>query len=135
MAIDSSRIAHVYCVAVVDHPTLDKWGAGSSFECESRTISAMTTTHAELQHIVTELSTAGDFIDYLQAREAFFAKNQMMGISELDLLAFYKSDPEEFLRHIENAGCCHRRRRMLGRVRKARMSAATGRYGSTVPHH
>lgn len=103
LAIDPSRIAHVYCVAVVDHPTLDKWGAGSSFECESRTISAMTTTHAELQHIVTELSTAGDFIDYLQAREAFFAKNQMMGISELDLLAFYKSDPEEFLRHIENA--------------------------------
>jgi len=103
IAIVPSRIAHVFCVAVVDHPSLDKWGVGPTFECDSRTISAMTTTQDELQHIVTELSTAGDFVDYLQAREAFFAKNQMMGISELDLLAFYKGDPDEFLRHIENA--------------------------------
>jgi hypothetical protein len=100
VAVDPARLKHVYGVIVVDHPTLDKWGKGPSFSVNGRTISILTTTHEELQHLLVELSTPGDFADYMQAREAFFAKNMMMGISELDLLAFYKGDPDEFNRHV-----------------------------------
>ena len=103
VTLDSSRIKHIYGVAVVDHPMLNKWGNGPSFTVDGRTVSVLTTTHEELQHVVTELSTAGDFVDYLQARSAFFEKHKMFGISELDLLAFYKADPDAFSQHVADA--------------------------------
>lgn len=96
IVVDPSCIKHLYGIAVVDHPTLDKWGKMPSLSIENRNVSVLTTTHEELGHLLTELSTAGDLVDYLQAREAFFVKHSMFGISELDLLAVYKGDPDQF---------------------------------------
>jgi hypothetical protein len=98
--VDPSRLKHVFGIVVVDHPTLDKYGKGPSLSVEGRTINVLTTTHEELQHLLIELSTVGDFVDYMQAREVFFTKNMMMGITELDLLAVYKGDPKEFKRKV-----------------------------------
>lgn len=94
--IDPAKIRHVYGIAVVDHPTLEKWGGGPILECDGGDVSVLTTTHIELQALLSELSTVGDLVDYLQAREQFFEKNQLMGVTELDLLATYKLDPERF---------------------------------------
>lgn len=100
VSVDPSRIKHIYGVAVVDHPALEKWGRGPSVTVNGRMVSVLTTTHEELQHFVTELSTAVDLANYLQARAAFFAKHMMLGISELDLLAFYKGDPDAFAQQV-----------------------------------
>lgn len=100
VAVDPARIKHLYGIAVVDHPTLDKWGKGPSLSVEGRTVSVLTTTHEELEHLLTELSTAGDLVDYLRTRDAFFTKNMMFGISELDLLAVYKGDPDQFNQYL-----------------------------------
>lgn len=94
--IDPSSITRYYGMAIVDHPTLDKVGRGPIVDAGGIPVSVLTTTHSELIDLFTELSTPGDLIDYLQAREEFFAKHTMMAITELDLLAFYKSDPDEF---------------------------------------
>ncbi|MCL4199585.1 MAG: hypothetical protein KJZ69_18980 [Phycisphaerales bacterium] len=100
--IDPAKIRHVYGIAVVDHPTLDKWGGGPILECNGGDVSVLTTTHIELQALLSELSTVGDLVDYLQARELFFEKNQLMGVTELDLLATYKPDPERFREWVAN---------------------------------
>lgn|GEM_PF-2584045 len=100
--IDPAGIRHIYGIAVVDHPTLDKWGGGPILECDGGDVSVLTTTHIELQALLSELSTVGDLVDYLQAREVFFEKNQLMGVTELDLLATYKSDPDRFREWVAN---------------------------------
>ncbi|HRJ45115.1 MAG TPA: hypothetical protein PL105_24665, partial [Caldilineaceae bacterium] len=51
IAVDPTRLKHYYGVVVVDHPKLDKWGAGPSLSVEGRTISVLTTTHEELPHL------------------------------------------------------------------------------------
>lgn len=95
--IDAATIKHIYCISIVDHPTLDKWGSSPSVEWNGEKICVLTTTHSEIINLFTELSTPLDLIDYLQAREQFLAKHPMMGITELDLLAAYKPDPDLFL--------------------------------------
>jgi len=102
VAIDPTSIRHIFGIAVVDHPTLDKWGGGPILECEGGDVSVLTTTHTELQALLSELSTVGDLVDFLQAREEFFEKNQLMGVTELDLLATYKGDPERFREWVAN---------------------------------
>lgn len=94
--IDSSKIKQYFAIAVLDHPTLDKYGRGPVITVGGVTVCVMSTTHTELLDILRELSTIGDLVDYLLAREAFFAKNAMVGVTELDLLAHYKRDPDEF---------------------------------------
>lgn len=128
VTVDAARLTHICGVAVVDHPMLDKWGRGPSFSIEGRSIGVLTTTHEELQHLLTELSTTGDFVDYMQAREAFFAKNTMMGISELDLLAFYKGDPDAFRQHVAEMdlviigeGCWTEFAKLEGRKKRAEL--------------
>lgn len=98
--VDAAKIKHFYGIAIVDHPQLDKFGKGPTIDAGGVPVSVLTTTHAELTDLLTELSTPGDLIDYLQAREAFFKKNMLMGITELDLLAVYKGDPDEFRRNV-----------------------------------
>lgn len=98
--IDATKIKQFYGIAIVDHPQLDKFGKGPIIDVGDIPVCVLTTTHAELTDLLTELSTPGDLIDYLEAREAFFQKNMLMGNTELDLLAFYKGDPDEFRRHI-----------------------------------
>lgn len=98
--VDAVRIKHFYGIAIVDHPQLDKIGKGPTIDIGGVPVSVLTTTHAELLDLLTELSTPGDLIEYLQAREAFFEKNMLMGITELDLLAVYKGDPDQFRRNV-----------------------------------
>lgn len=94
--IEPARIKHYFGIAIVDHPTLDKYGSGPVITVDGTPVVVMTTTHAELGELLRELSTVADLIDYMRAREEFFAKNVMLGITELDLLAAYKQDPDEF---------------------------------------
>lgn len=98
--VDAARIKHFYSIAIVDHPQLDKVGKGPTIDIGDVSVSVLTTTHAELSDLLTELSTPGDLIEYLRAREAFFEKNMLMGITELDLLAVYKGDPDQFRRNV-----------------------------------
>lgn len=101
--VDPSQIKHFYGITVVDHPELDVFGCGPVIDGgDGLPVSVLTTTHTELRHLLAELSTPADLIDYMQAREAFFAKNSLMGITELDLLATYKQDPDEFVAHMGN---------------------------------
>lgn len=99
--IDPEHIKHIYGIAVVDHPTLDKWGRGPVVDAGGIPVSILTTTHTEVSELFTELSTVGDLVDYIRAREGFLAKHMMTGISELDLLAFYKVNPKKFRRIID----------------------------------
>jgi hypothetical protein len=101
VSVDAAKIKHYYGIAIVDHPTLDKWGKSPTFVVDDAEITVLTTTHAELADLLTELSTAGDLVHYLKARAAFFAKHMFLGNSELDLLAMYKIDPEQFFINID----------------------------------
>jgi hypothetical protein len=98
--VGAVRINRFFGVAVVDHPTLAKWGKGKAIGHPGEPVSVLTTTHDELIHLVTELSTPSDFIDYLEARALFAKKHPMVGISELDILAAYKTDPEAFKKNV-----------------------------------
>lgn len=99
--VDPSKIQHFYGIAIVDHPQLDKWGKGPTIVADGAMVSVLTTTHSELMDLLTELSTPGDLIDYLIAREKFFAKHMLMGNTEMDLLAAYKGNPDELLLLVE----------------------------------
>lgn len=96
VVIDPTKLKHIFGIAVIDHPTLEKWGGRVTIDAAGLPVSVLTTTHAELIELFTELSTVGDLIDYLEAREVFYSKHQLLGNTELDLLAFYKADPERF---------------------------------------
>lgn len=101
--INHEAIQHLYAISVVDHPTLDIWGKSPVLKVEGEHIVVLCTTHIELAHLFTELSTPTDLIEYMEARKLFFQKHTMMGISELDLLAHYKTDPNQFHDQIESA--------------------------------
>lgn len=103
VAIDPNAIQHIYAISVVDHPTLDLWGKSPVLDVDDEHIVVLSTTHSDLPHLFTELSTPSDLIDYLGARTKFFEKHALMGITELDLLAYYKSDPDRFFEQIEVA--------------------------------
>jgi len=102
VSIDPARLLHYFGMAVVDHPTLDKYGGGPVIEVDGGPVCVLTTTHTELGELLRELSTVGDLIDYMRAREEFFAKNSLVGVTELDLLACYKPAPHEFREHVAN---------------------------------
>lgn len=128
ISVDPAKIKHIYGIAIVDHPTLDKFGRGPRLDAGGLTVSVLTSTHAEFTDVLTELSTPGDLIDYLEAREQYFAKHTMTGITELDLLAFYKVDPEAFSQQITEydaviigEGCWQEYAKQAGRKLRAEL--------------
>lgn len=98
---DHRTSVKVYGMVVVDHPPMTNLGRGPVVDVGGRKCAVLTTSHGELANLFTELSTIGDFIDYLSARESFFETSYLVGASELDLLAVYKGDPEEFMLLVE----------------------------------
>lgn len=100
--IDPAKLTHLFGVVVVDGPALDHWGAHPVVEVGGRSVPVLLTSHQNMIEIVTELSTPMDLIEYLGAHARFFEKNKLLGASELDLLAFYKRDPEEFLAALDD---------------------------------
>lgn len=99
--IHAAQLEHFYGLAVVHHPPLDRYGRPPVLSSDGQKCTVLTVTIDELSKMFEELTTIGDFIDYMRAREGFFAKNAMMGITELDLLATYKHDPEKFARDVQ----------------------------------
>jgi hypothetical protein len=99
--IDPARLTHLFGIVVVDGPALDHWGTHPVVEVGGRSVPVLLTSHQNMIEIVTELSTPMDLVDYLGAHARFFEKNKLLGASELDLLAFYKRDPEEFLASLD----------------------------------
>ncbi len=103
VTIDHGAIQNLYAISVVDHPTLDIWGKSPSLDIKDEHIVVLCTTHTDLADLFTELSTPTDLIEYMEARKLFFQKHSLMGICELDLLAYYKSDPDQFHDQVESA--------------------------------
>lgn len=97
VAIDPNKLTHLFGIVIVDGPTLDHWGAHPVVEVAGRSVPVLLTSHQHMIEFVTELSTPMDLIDYLGAHARFFEHNALLGASDLDLLAFYKSDPRKFL--------------------------------------
>lgn len=95
--IDPKKLTHLFGIVIVDGPTLDHWGAHPVVEVAGRSVPVLLTSHQHMIEIVTELSTPMDLIDYLGAHARFFEHNELLGANELDLLAFYKHDPDKFL--------------------------------------
>lgn len=97
----ADQLHHFYGLAVVHHPPLHRYGRSPIVESEGRKCTVLMATIGELSSIFEELTTIGDFVDYMRARDRFFAKHSMMGITELDILATYKHDPEKFGENVD----------------------------------
>lgn len=94
--IDPMSLDTLYGIVVVDTPPMDLWGRPPVLEVRDRSVPVLVTSHQNMIEIVTELSTPMDLIEYLGSHARFFEDNMLLGASELDLLAFYKGDPEQF---------------------------------------
>lgn len=81
--IHQNEIRRLYGIAIVDHPTLDKWGKSPSVSAGEKHANVLTTTHSELLNLLEELSTPCDLTDYLHIRDTFLPNTACLALLSL----------------------------------------------------
>lgn len=101
LEFDHRRCRHFFGVTVVHRRPVPR-SSRPPEELRGVRCPTLCVNFEELERMFAELSTTGDFVDYLQARTRFFENQELDKLSELDLLAAYKPDPHAFNAHLDS---------------------------------